>query len=74
MMFPARMKKGIAMRLKESIPPKVLTGITDSGIPRTSTAASEVMMKEMKIGSPRKTSMMRSAKIHRTSIMQASPF
>ena len=43
MMFPARMKKGIAMRLKESIPPKVLTAITDSGMPRTSTAAREVM-------------------------------
>jgi len=59
-MFPARIKKGIAIRVKESIPPKRRTAKTDNGISSTKSMIMEENAIAIYMGIPMRMKMMNS--------------
>jgi len=54
MISPARMKKGIAIKGNESIPPNMMVMSTDTGIPRMCITIREAIPMATEIGNPRK--------------------
>jgi hypothetical protein len=53
-MLPAKMKKGIAIRLKESIPPKIRVMTRDNGIPIAKATSIDEIQIARKMGNPKK--------------------
>jgi len=66
MIFPARIKNGMAIRQKESIPPNTLMIATEKGISRIARNVNDVIRVARKTGSPKKIKLINMKKIRKT--------